>query len=85
MSLRVLIFERPDPHFNLAFEEALARARAGDVIPDALRIWINGRAVVLGYFREPEEDVNLSEAGGDRFPIVRRFTGGGRSITTVDA
>ncbi|WP_461865416.1 lipoate--protein ligase family protein [Thermococcus sp.] len=77
MHLRVLTFEHPDPHFNLAFEESLARVRAKDLIPDTLRIWVNDKAIVLGYFRDPEEDVNLSKAEKEGFPIIRRFTGGG--------
>ncbi len=77
MPLRVLTFEHPDPRFNLAFEEALARARSRNLIPDTLRIWINAKALVPGYFRDPEEDINLIEARREGFPIIRRFTGGG--------
>lgn len=77
MHLRVLTFEHPDPGFNLAFEEALARARAADLIPDTLRIWSNDKALVLGYFRDPEEDINLIKARREGFPVIRRFTGGG--------
>jgi len=77
MSLRILTFEYHDPRLNLAFEEALARARAGDLIPDTLRIWINNNALVLGYFREAREDINMLKAKKEEFPIIRRFTGGG--------
>ncbi len=77
MHLRVLTFQDPNPYMNLAFEESLARARAKDLIPDTLRIWSNQRAIVLGYFRDPEIDVNLLRAEKDGFPIIRRFTGGG--------
>lgn len=77
MPLRVLTLQYSDPRINLAFEEALARARSRNLIPDTLRIWINIKALVPGYFRDPEEDINLIEAKREGFPIIRRFTGGG--------
>jgi len=77
MSLRVLVFDSGDPKYDLAFEEALARLRARDKIPDTLRLWRTSRSVVLGYFRSPEEDVNLDVAGRNGIPLIRRFTGGG--------
>ncbi len=77
MSLRILSFESSDPYFNLAFEEALARARGMDLIPDTLRIWRNPRSVILGYFRRIEDDVNISVARKGKLPVIRRFTGGG--------
>ncbi|NJE76825.1 biotin/lipoate A/B protein ligase family protein [Thermococcus sp. ES12] len=77
MALRVVMFDSCDPEFDLAFEEALARLRAKDMIPDTLRLWRTSRSVVLGYFRSAEEDVDLDLAGRKGVPIIRRFTGGG--------
>jgi len=77
MSLRVLVFDSGDPKFDLAFEEALARLRARDKIPDTLRLWRTSRSVVLGYFRSAEEDVNLDVASNEGIPLIRRFSGGG--------
>ena len=77
MSLRVLFNEYPDPYLNIAFEEALARVRGVDTISDTLRIWRNKKALILGRFMKVEEDVNLENANRFRFPIIRRFTGGG--------
>ncbi|MBO8174972.1 MAG: lipoate--protein ligase family protein [Thermococcus sp.] len=76
--LRILTHETPNnPYLNLAFEEALARARSKDLVEDTLRIWRNGKALILGYFRNPEEDINLLVAKKRKIPIVRRFSGGG--------
>ncbi|NJE62190.1 biotin/lipoate A/B protein ligase family protein [Thermococcus sp. 21S7] len=77
MSLRVLVFDSGDPRFDLAFEEALARLRARDKIPDTLRLWRTSCSVVLGYFRSPGEDVNLDVADREGIPLIRRFSGGG--------
>ena len=76
--LRVLLYETPhDPHMNLAFEEAFARARATGVVGDTLRIWRNSNAVVIGYFQEAAIEVNMSVAEARGIRVVRRFTGGG--------
>jgi len=78
MSLRVLFFEKPgNPYFNLALEEALARACSVARECFILRIWRNMRAVVIGYFRNVSDEVNVSIAKSKNIPIVRRFTGGG--------
>lgn len=76
--LRVLLFETPhDPHMNLAFEEAFARARGAGLIDDTLRIWRNDRAVVIGYFQEAEGEVDTESASKLGIKIIRRFSGGG--------
>jgi lipoate-protein ligase A len=76
--LRVLLFEEPeDPYMNLAFEEALARARGAGLVPDTLRIWRNARAVVIGYFQIASEEVDLERAMREKVVVARRFTGGG--------
>lgn len=76
--LRILTYETLDnPYLNLAFEEALARARSKNLIEDTLRIWRNEKALILGYFRNLEEDINLLVARKRKIPIVRRFSGGG--------
>ena len=76
--LRVLLFEEPeDPYMNLAFEEALARARGAGLVPDTLRVWRNARAVVIGYFQVASEEVDLERAMREKVAVARRFTGGG--------
>jgi lipoate-protein ligase A len=76
--LRVLLFEEPEnPYMNLAFEEALARARGAGLVPDTFRIWRNANAVVIGYFQLAREEVDLESARREKAAVVRRFTGGG--------
>jgi len=77
--LRVLLFETPEnPWFNMAFEEALARVASAGMIRDpCLRIWRNKEAIVIGYMRNIEDEVNIELASKWGIPIVRRFTGGG--------
>lgn len=78
MPVRVLTYETPrNPYLNLAFEEALAIVRAKDLIEDTLRIWRNEKTLVLGYFRNAKDDINLLRAKEMNFSIVRRFSGGG--------
>lgn len=77
--LRVLLFETPhDPYYNLAFEEAILYTyfRLGRE-ENVLRIWRNANAVVIGYFQEAGEEVNIEYAEEIGASIVRRFTGGG--------
>lgn len=76
--LRILFFEEPDnPYYNMAFEEALFKARYYGVVDDTLRIWRNRNAIVLGYFTRLDEEVNVELARSLGSAIVRRFTGGG--------
>ena len=77
--LRVLLFETPEnPWFNMAFEEALARIVSVGVIEEpCLRIWRNREAIVIGYMRNVEDEVNVELANKWGIPIIRRFTGGG--------
>jgi len=78
MSLRVLFFEKPEnPYFNLAFEEALARACSIEEKCFVLRVWRNRKAIVVGYLRNVSDEVHVSLAKTRNIPIVRRFTGGG--------
>ncbi|MGC9210392.1 MAG: lipoate--protein ligase family protein [Acidilobus sp.] len=78
MRLRLLLFEEPDDaYFNLAFEEAVPRARGCGAVPDTLRVWRNANAVVIGYFQRADEEVNLDVAESIGAAVVRRFTGGG--------
>lgn len=77
-SLRVLFTEYvDDAYMNLAVEEALFVYRCNNGGSDTLRIWRNKKAVVIGVFQKPDEEVNLDYARNNGIQIVRRFTGGG--------
>jgi lipoate-protein ligase A len=76
--LRVIMFETPhDGYFNIAFEEALARARGCNLIDDTLRFFRNKNAVIIGYFQKAEEEVNLDYLRKIDAQLIRRPTGGG--------
>ena len=76
--LRVLLFETPyDPYCNIAFEEAMARARGCNIIPDTIRFFRNSNAVIIGYFQKAEEEVNMDYLNKIGSSLVRRATGGG--------
>jgi len=68
--------EPSDPALGLALDEALLESvRAGGV--DTVRLWVNGRAVVIGRSQEIEAEVDLEEAERLAIPVIRRISGGG--------
>jgi lipoate-protein ligase A len=68
-----------DPRVNLAREEALARHVAANPAASTpvLRLWRNGRAVVIGRFQLGAAEVHGEAAAALGAPVLRRFTGGG--------
>ncbi len=74
----MLEVERPeDPYYNLAVEEAVARAVGEGVAPVTLRFWRNDNAVVIGAFQCVSLEIKLEECIKYGVKVVRRFTGGG--------
>jgi len=65
------------PQENLALEEAILRAVGEGDQPPTLRIWRNGRCVVIGRGQRPEDEVDLVLCQRFRIPVVRRPSGGG--------
>jgi lipoate---protein ligase len=59
---------------NLALEEALIRA-----VPPGplLRIWQNGRCVVIGRGQQVSREVNVAACAASGVPVLRRASGGG--------
>jgi len=75
---RLLEIERPDdPYYNLAVEEAVARAVGEGVAPTTLRFWRNDNVIVIGAFQCVSLEIRLGECVRYGVKIVRRFTGGG--------
>jgi lipoate-protein ligase A len=75
---RLLEVERPgDPYYNLAVEEAVARAVGEGVAPATLRFWRNDNAIVIGAFQCVSLEIRLEECVKYGVKVVRRFTGGG--------
>ena len=65
------------PHFNLAYEEALALAVAKGKVPPTLRFWRNDRTIVLGRHQCADLEVNFDACAERGVKVVRRFSGGG--------
>ena len=75
--MRLIVdLEAQDPAFGVALDEALVEGvRAGS--EDALRFWINERAVVIGRSQRLEAEVDRPAAERHGFTVVRRMSGGG--------
>lgn len=64
------------PAYGLALEEALFEAvRNGG--NDTLRLWVNGRAVIIGRSQSIAAEVDQPQAKTLGVPILRRLSGGG--------
>lgn len=75
---RLLEAEWPeDPYYNLAVEEAVARAVGEGVAPTTLRFWRNDNAIVIGAFQCVSLEIRIEECVKHGVKVVRRFTGGG--------
>ncbi len=75
--MRLLIdLEPADPRRGLATDEALIESvRAGT--PDALRLWVNDRSVIVGRSQAVGDEVDGAFAARNGIPILRRISGGG--------
>ena len=65
-----------DPRRGLATDEALLEAVRGGGA-DVVRLWVNGRAVVVGRSQSVADEVDLGFSTRDRIPVLRRISGGG--------
>jgi lipoate-protein ligase A len=74
---RLLDYSSKDSAMNLAIEEAILRCLLNYGGPNTLRIWQNPPSVVIGYFQNPFEVVNIAFCKKMGINIVRRISGGG--------
>jgi lipoate-protein ligase A len=74
---RLLDVEYPNPHMNLALEEAIPLNVGKCESPNTIRFWRNSNAVVIGNFQSAEREVNMNHCNKHQTAVVRRFTGGG--------
>ncbi len=67
-----------DAFYNMALDEAIAMARARNLVPNTLRFfrW-DPSAVSIGYFQGMEEEVDTEACDSRGIDYVRRRTGGG--------
>jgi len=78
MVWRLLDVEWPDkPYYNMAVEEAVARAVGGGLSPNTLRFWRNDNTIVIGRCQCVSLEVLLPNCLEHGVKVVRRFTGGG--------
>ncbi len=72
----ILDLEYRDPLLNLALDEAILGevARGGE---PTLRVWRNGRCVVVGRGQWIEDEADLAACARLRIPVLRRPSGGG--------
>ncbi|MCR4392524.1 MAG: lipoate--protein ligase family protein [Candidatus Acetothermia bacterium] len=66
-----------DPTVNLGLEEAILAQVAEGRMPPTLRIWRNGRCVVVGRGQRAEDEADLALCERYRVPVLKRPSGGG--------
>jgi len=75
--MRLLVDLKPsDPALGLAIEEVLLDVSRRDGC-EAIRVWVNERAVVLGRSQSIAAEVDEAQAEVLGIPILRRISGGG--------
>ena len=71
----------PTPEENLAYDQRLLELAESGVEGEVLRVWEpRSHFVVLGYSRNPAEDVDQAACARLRMPILRRCSGGGTIV-----
>jgi len=76
MNWRLLRGPWTDPHKNVLLEEAILNLTEEGTSPWTLRLWVNGRSVIIGAY-QGLEDVRTEFCLRKRIPVLRRVTGGG--------
>ena len=76
MNWRLLRGPWTDPHKNVLLEEAILNLTEEGASPWTLRLWVNGRSVIVGAY-QGLEDVRTEFCLRKRIPVLRRVTGGG--------
>lgn len=74
--LHFLTLTSNDPYQNMAIDEYLFR-RACNEKTAVLRIYSwDYPSITLGYFQDPEKDLNIQKIRDHKIPMIRRLTGG---------
>lgn len=82
---RFLDLEEADGYWNMAVDEAIARARGEGRVPNTLRFYMwRPSAVIIGFFQSVEEEVNQEECRRRGIDIVRRISGGGAVLNSSE-
>jgi lipoate-protein ligase A len=63
---------------NMAIDEAIMSARARDLVPNTVRLYMwEPAAVSLGYFLKTNDVVDVEECNNRGIDVIRRISGGG--------
>jgi lipoate-protein ligase A len=75
---RLLRLETRDAFMNMALDEAVLKARIGEIVPNTLRFYRwKPPAVSIGRFQKVLDEVHVENCRRHGVGIVRRITGGG--------
>lgn len=74
---RLIEYNSNNPRMNLAVEEAILRCLLEYDAPNTIRIWQNSPSVIVGYFQDPKEIVDLVACRELGIDVARRISGGG--------
>ncbi|MEA2089776.1 MAG: biotin/lipoate A/B protein ligase family protein [Thermoproteota archaeon] len=67
-----------DGFYNMALDEAIAKARSKNLVPNTVRFYRwQPSTVSIGYFQSMEEEVDIAACDEKGVDYVRRITGGG--------
>ena len=71
--MKLLVNRSVDPAFNLALEELIA----SDYPEEAVMLWRNAPAIIVGRNQNTESEINADAVRQRNIKVVRRITGGG--------
>ena len=82
MNWRIVDSDLSEPTFTAAADEAIARARSEDSVPNTLHFYQRKYPTVsIGYFQEAEKAVNMEFCINNGIRLLRRVTGGSAVYT----
>jgi lipoate-protein ligase A len=79
---RLIDTDVAEPHYTAALDEAILVERTSDNVPNTLHFYRRKPpAISLGYFQDPEEEVNIKLCKKAGVELLRRASGGGAIYT----
>lgn len=79
---RLIDTDIAEPHYTAALDEAILIERSLDKVPNTIHFYRRRPpAISLGYFQDPEEEVNIKLCKKAGVELLRRASGGGAIYT----
>lgn len=79
---RLIDTDIAEPRYTAALDEAILIERSSDKVPDTIHFYRRKPpAISLGYFQDPEEEVNIKLCKKAGVELLRRASGGGAIYT----